>query len=240
MAKIRSSWCRAAAAIATTNQRRQASTLRNAALYPVNEIDEGPSHPVEHSPRLFLGPLERSANARLGFGDNSRPGPIVLRVCRVLSLNVFHGGTGEHSFGAHHASTVRADVNRSHRPTGSATETNDPDRLASFVVAQCVIRRGEMGIRFVGGITGHRISAARIQIQPFGVDRGAFSRAHHILAGPVIGRDSSVGDLHFTRSVSIRIFQHNSPGLRLGTTLNTCYGYDVINRSAAKMVTYNA
>src|ERR1017187_9740836 len=94
---------------------------------PINEIDEGAVHSVEHSPRFLLRALKRSPDAT--------PYCAVVGVLVLVAIihHVIHPRAGKHSLGTRYVPLICADVNRADRPRSFALQGHDPGRIAAFI-----------------------------------------------------------------------------------------------------------
>src|SRR4051794_5175413 len=104
-------------------------------LDAIDEIHKGTPHAIEHSASLILRMTKRFTNPRFGVAENPVSVLLIL-LRRLIGLDVFHCRTGKHPFRSGHVPAVRSDMNGADRPTATAPQSHDPDRLAAFVSSQ--------------------------------------------------------------------------------------------------------
>jgi hypothetical protein len=136
----------------------------------------------------------------------------------------------EHAFHARHTTVIRADINRAERFTGIGLETDNPDWISAFIVAQSVISGGKHGVRSFGRVPCHGVGAARIEIEALRVDDRAAGWANGGAHRRTLGRDAAIFHFNFTNPAArTRIVDENLPNLRLRIAVHAGNGNDTID-----------
>src|SRR5207249_2053949 len=198
-------------------------------LLPVDEIGKRAFHSLEHASRFILCLVKRVLDFLFHVVYDAASFSSI-----VIVLDILHGRAGKHSFGSLHGAASRTDIYRANWMRRSVQKSNDPDRFAALIRAQCVIRCCKTGMRGFGCVTGHCERAAGIQVQTRNIDRCAFGRTRYRAIWSAIRIDPSFSNLQFAHTAAFWIFQNNLPSLGLRVAFHPRDRHDMIKSAATQ------
>ena len=127
-------------------------------------------------------------------------------------------------------------MNRADWPSGSIFQRDNPDWIAAIVRPQRVAHECERDVRCFRGVARHRVSAGRIQVEPHGVDCGAFDGTNDRTIRVALGNDLVAFDGDFAHAIWRAPVRHeNFPGARLRIAVDARHGNDLGDQVAIQL-----